>query len=60
MVFDPSEDDGTVNWRGVRLPRRRVCAVCGITQMLAWDLSDYPHVMKDMADHPTKVVGLLA
>lgn len=60
MLFDACEIGTGPNDRHVRLPRRRACSKCGVTQILISDISDYPHVQQDMIDYPNKVVGVLA
>ena len=41
--------------RSVPLPPRRACVICGVTEIFARDLTDYPHVAVAIAESPEKV-----
>lgn len=54
-AFGAAEIGDGPNDRHVRLPPRRACTVCGVTQILTDDLMEYPHVAQAIIDEPHKV-----
>lgn len=53
--FDRAEIGKGPNDRHVRLPARRACTICGVTEILERDLTDYPHVIADAELYPNKL-----